>query len=66
MIAVVSPELIILGGGVGTRPGLLERAVRALGELLGGYLAAPPVVPPGLGRRSGVLAALALAADDLA
>jgi fructokinase len=61
LIAVVSPELIVLGGGVGTALGLLERVERALAGLLGGYVAAPPVVAPGLGSRSGVVGAIALA-----
>jgi fructokinase len=61
LIAVVSPELIVLGGGVGTAPGLRERVETALADLLAGYVAAPPVVAPGLGSKSGVVGAIALA-----
>jgi fructokinase len=69
VICVLSPQRIILGGGVGTVPELLLRVRPRVIELLNGYLAAPAVteqidhylVPPALGRRSGVLGAIALA-----
>jgi fructokinase len=69
VICVLSPQRIILGGGVGTAPDLLPRVRPRVVELLNGYLAAPAVteqidhylVPPALGRRSGVLGAIALA-----
>jgi fructokinase len=69
VICVLSPQRIILGGGVGTAPELLLRVRPRVVELLNGYLAAPAVteqidhylVPPALGRRSGVLGAIALA-----
>ncbi|MDT8436007.1 MAG: ROK family protein [Gemmatimonadota bacterium] len=69
---VLSPERIVLGGGVMETPGLLERVRDALHARLAGYLRAPRLaeragldeylVPPGLGARAGVLGALALAA----
>jgi fructokinase len=63
---VLSPERIVVGGGVGQRPSLL-RAVRVrLAAQLAGYLTLPPLdtflVPPGLGNRAGILGAIALAA----
>jgi fructokinase len=62
LVAVLSPELVVLGGGVGTAEGLLPRVERKLGELLGGYVRAPSVVAPALGSESGVLGAIALSA----
>ena len=62
--AMFEPGRIVLGGGVMGTPGLLER-VQAEAERLGnGYFrgkAAEIVVRPGLGDRSGLLGALALA-----
>jgi fructokinase len=66
---VLSPQRIVLGGGLLNLPGLLA-AIRALTvELLGGYLDTPVItqqvdrylVPPGLGDRAGVLGGIALA-----
>jgi fructokinase len=64
--AVVSPELIVLGGGVMHRPGLLESVQRQLDQLVNGYVAVPELVAPALGGRAGVLGALALAESVLA
>ena len=69
VICVLSPQRIILGGGVGTARDLLPRVRPRVVELLNGYLNAPAVteeidgylVSPALGNRSGVLGALALA-----
>ena len=61
VIAVLSPELIVLGGGVGTAPPLLPLVRRHVDELLNGYVLAPEIVPPALGDRAGVLGAIALA-----
>jgi fructokinase len=69
VICVLSPERIVLGGGVGTAPGLLSRVRPRVVALLNGYLAAPAVteeiddylVQPTLATRSGVLGAIALA-----
>jgi fructokinase len=69
VICAVSPERIILGGGVMKGATLLARAQERLRELLAGYFNAPEledrigdfVVRPGLGDRAGVLGAIALA-----
>lgn len=66
LTAVVSPQRIIIGGGVLGMPGLLEATRVTMMETLGGYLtvdASDYLVPPGLGTRSGVLGAIALAQD---
>jgi len=69
-IAVLSPERIVLGGGVAKRDGLHELVRCEVRDLLNGYVDAPAldgeidgyIVPPALGARAGVLGALALAA----
>jgi fructokinase len=71
VIYALSPERIILGGGVMKEPTLLSRVKERLRELLAGYFDAPEfkdaigdfVVRPGLGDRAGVLGAIALAQD---
>lgn len=65
----LSPQRIIVGGGVAGVPGLLDRTRRHLVRLNNGYIARPAlgpevggyVVPPGLGGRAGVMGALELA-----
>jgi len=64
--AVVSPQRIVLGGGVMGRAGLLGLVQRQLDQLVGGYVAVPELVPPALGARAGVIGALALAESALA
>jgi fructokinase len=71
LICTISPQRIILGGGVSKHAGLLPLVRRRLLELLAGYFAAPQlmraaeaesyVVPPRLGDRAGVLGAVELA-----
>jgi fructokinase len=69
VICVLSPQRIVIGGGVGTAPGLLSLVRPRVVALLNGYLAAPAVtdeiddylVAPRLAGRSGVLGAIALA-----
>jgi fructokinase len=69
VIAVLSPQRIIVGGGVGTADPLLPLVHREVVELVNGYLRTPEfgegiadyVVSPALGDRSGVLGAIALA-----
>ncbi len=69
VVLTVSPERIVLGGGVGDAPGLRELVRARLPEVLGGYLDAPELgdgiedylVAPTLGKRSGVLGAIELA-----
>jgi fructokinase len=65
---VLSPERIVMGGGVGLRPGLAERVAVLLGEELGGYLPALEgerlaafVARPLLGADAGLLGAAAIA-----
>ena len=65
----LSPQRIIIGGGVGQLPHLLHRVQGRTRELINGYLQSPAIlenigsyiVNPGLGNRSGVLGAIALA-----
>ena len=59
---MLSPQRIVVGGGVGTRPGLLPLVAAEVDRLLAGYLEAPPIVAPALGGRQGVLGALVMAA----
>jgi fructokinase len=68
-VCTLSPERIVIGGGVAV-PDLLTRVRRELATLLNGYIQTPAlahgldgyVVAPALGHRSGVLGALAMAA----
>ncbi len=65
----LSPQRIILGGGVGSVPHLLPKVQVQTRKLLNGYIQSPIIlehietfiVNPGLGNRSGVLGAIALA-----
>ena len=71
VICVLSPERVVIGGGVMNRPGLLGLVRNEVVGLMNGYLAAPVlgdgisgfVTAPALGPRAGVLGALALAAS---
>jgi fructokinase len=71
LVCVLSPQRLILGGGVLQHPGLFQPIRQRLEELLNGYVKSPEiferideyVVPPGLGNQSGVLGALAMAAQ---
>jgi len=68
-IVTLSPERIILGGGVMHQPQLFPMVRRNVQRILAGYVQAPAlregiehyIVPPGLGDRAGVLGALAMA-----
>ena len=68
-VCTLSPQRIILGGGVMRQLHLFDRIREGLAQLLNGYIRADEiargleqfVVPPQLGSRSGVLGALALA-----
>jgi fructokinase len=57
----LSPERIILGGGILRYRKLLGMAREKVAALLSGYLDIPEIVPPHLGARAGVLGAMALA-----
>lgn len=69
LICALSPQRVILGGGVMNQRHLFPRVREKVRDLLGGYLQAPAfsedidsyIVPPGLEHRSGVLGAIALA-----
>ena len=60
VVAVLSPERIVLGGGVMGVPGLLPLVQAEVDDLLAGYVATE-IVPPALGPLSGVLGAFVLA-----
>ncbi len=65
----VSPEKIVIGGGVGRRPAVLSAARSAFEEAIAGYIPSQSpdgsnlLVAPGLGAHSGLMGALALALD---
>jgi fructokinase len=69
VICVLSPERIVMGGGVMARPGLLPLVRHAVTELMNGYLEqtamsegiADYITPPALGSKAGMLGAIALA-----
>jgi fructokinase len=69
IICILSPERIIMGGGVMEQRHLFPLVRGRVRELLNGYLWVPAIldrideyiVPPGLGSRAGVLGAIALA-----
>jgi fructokinase len=68
IIATLSPQRIILGGGVMRQKHLFPLIRAKVPKLLSGYIAADEIlkridayiVPPGLGDRAGVLGAIAL------
>jgi fructokinase len=62
LICALSPEKVIVGGGVMKRAGFeaVRAAVRAA---VNGYLEIPEIVPPKLGGNAGVLGAIALAGE---
>lgn len=71
LVCTLSPKKIVLGGGVMQNPAIFRQIRRRVQELLNGYVQSPAIqeqiddyiVPPGLGGRSGVLGAIALAQD---
>lgn len=73
-VAVLSPQRVLLGGGVMRAPTLLTRVRKRVVELAAGYFDAPEltssigeyVVTPLLGERAGVVGALELARADAA
>lgn len=63
-ICTLSPRKIVIGGGVMCQTQLYGMIREAVTRLLAGYVdRLPEILPPGLGERSGVLGALALAAE---
>lgn len=71
LIYAFSPQRIVLGGGVAQHVGLHQAVRGQVQRILNGYIHSPRIldsidefiVPPGLGNRSGVLGAIALAVD---
>ncbi len=69
IILTLSPQRLILGGGVMERQELFPLVRKCVQELLNGYVRSSQIleriddyiVPPGLGKRAGVLGAIALA-----
>jgi fructokinase len=61
VICVLSPERILLGGGVSRQPRLLPLVQREVAGLMNGYQDAATIMLPALAPRSGVLGAIALA-----
>jgi fructokinase len=70
-IVTLSPERIILGGGVMEQPALFPMVRRKVQALLNGYIQVPAItegidryiVSPALGNRAGVLGGIALGQD---
>ena len=68
-ILILSPRIIVLGGGIMQRSFLFDIIRRRVREMLNGYIQAEKIltdieryiVPPALGRYSGVLGAIAMA-----
>ncbi len=69
IICILSPQRVIIGGGVMRRAVLLHLVRKRVVQLLAGYLPLPAlgshvdeyIVPPALGENAGVLGAIALA-----
>jgi predicted NBD/HSP70 family sugar kinase len=59
--AVVDPEAILLAGGVGGNPLLIEGAARVAAELVP---VLPPVLPSGLGEQASLVGAVFLAVEQ--
>jgi len=72
-IYTISPQRIIMGGGVGGNERLLPMIRKNVQDLLNGYIQSPDItknideyiVPPGLGGRAGMVGALALAQSTI-
>lgn len=60
-IVTLSPQRVIVGGGVFSQAHLRARVQTVLCDLVKGYVEVPEIVPPALGNRSGVLGGLVLA-----
>ncbi|MGB8212043.1 MAG: ROK family protein [Anaerolineales bacterium] len=73
VICLLSPQRIVLGGGVMEQAQLFPLIRQKVRENLNDYIPSPVVtgtmeayiVPPGLGKRSGILGAMALAKNSL-
>jgi fructokinase len=62
-ICTLSPQRIVLGGGVLSHKKLYPLVESKVSALLNDYVEAPEIVPPLLGARAGVLGAIALALE---
>jgi fructokinase len=68
-VCTLSPQRVVIGGGVMQQPHLLPMVQQQVRELLNGYIQSPAIlehideyiVAPGLGSQSGVVGAMALA-----
>ncbi len=67
-----SPNVIVLGGGVMAKPGLLEKIIEKTGTSVNDYLVLPKgqtlsnlIVPPSLGNDSGLYGAFILASQSI-
>jgi len=73
VIFLFSPQRMVLGGGVMERQQLFPHIRRKVREILNGYIASPVmagtmieyIVAPGLGKRSGILGAMAMAMNSI-
>ena len=73
VIFLLSPQRVILGGGVMERQQLFPQIREKVREILNGYIASPVIagtmedyiVAPGLGKRSGILGAMAMAMNSI-
>ena len=73
VVTITSAQVVILGGGVMSVPGLLDRTREKFRAQLNGYFDVPElqsdlsqfVVPPGLGSASGVVGAFAMGSHAL-
>ena len=71
---ILSPQMVVLGGGVMEQEHLFPLIHQEVKSQLNGYIQSPTIldrpdtyiVPPALGGRSGVLGAIALAERALA
>ncbi len=72
-ILLLSPQRIVLGGGVMQRTHLVPLVRAKVKEMLNGYVASPVfsgsldefIVPPALGNKSGILGAMAMARSKM-
>ena len=73
-ICTLSPQRIVMGGGVMDQAHMFPMIRQKVAEFLNGYVQAPEIlerideyiVPPALGNKAGVLGAIALAQDAVA
>lgn len=59
-VCTLSPQMIIMGGGVMKHASLFPKLRKEVARLLNEYVPVPDIVPPALGDNSGVLGAVAL------